>query len=101
MLKADKIGLVAMFALVIVEIIWLAWPKKSKPPAALDTQQTDTYVAAAQQSATDADGVPVSGSRTTVAGAVRQVVGEGDRTKLAKSSVSIFVADLDDTIVVE
>lgn len=89
MLKADKIGLVALFTLAIVETIWLLWPRVSGAGSASDaTMKPNDF------SATDSTGAPIVGSTETPSGASRQILTQTTPEQKPRPSQTLGSTDM-------
>lgn len=86
--KADKIGIVALLTLVVVEVLVLLWPrsKGSRSTGGATLQQSSG-------SATDSGGAPVAGSPETPGGASRQIVAPTTPEDKDKPSQALAAAD--------
>lgn len=88
MVKADKIGIVAILTLSVVEVLVLLWPRTSGSKTVGDTTlQQNTG------SATDSGGAPVAGSPETPGGASRQIVAPTTPEDKQKPSQTLNTTD--------
>jgi hypothetical protein len=87
--KADKIGIVALLTLCVIEVIVLLWPRSTGSKTAGDTNLQHT-----SGSATDSGGAPIAGSTETPGGASRQIVAPTTPEEKPKPSQTLGVTDV-------